>query len=200
MGKRPNYRGDEAHARRARQQGYVARSVFKLEELDKRFQLLRKGQVVLDVGAAPGSWSQYAQKRVGPTGLVLSVDLKEITAPLSGVVVQQDARDVREEQLAEWTGGRAPPLDLILSDMAPNTTGVPYSDHVNSVELCDIALDLAVRWLRPGGALVCKVFQGPDEAELRGRVKARFGKVKASKPKTTRSNSVEIFFVAQGFR
>ena len=200
MAKRANYLADEALTVRARREGYAARSVYKLQELDKRFRLFRSGQRVLDLGAAPGSWSQFALRRIGQTGLLVSIDLKPITAPLPGaVIVQDDAFAVDMAALDELSAGRAPPFDLILSDMAPDTTGVSLADHVASVELCDRALDLGRTSLVPGGALVVKLFQGEDEAALRSRIKLCFKGIKAVRPKATRSQSVEIFLVATGF-
>jgi len=200
VAKRANYLADEALTVRARREGYAARSVYKLQELDKRFRLFRSGQRVLDLGAAPGSWSQFALRRIGQTGLLVSIDLKPITAPLPGaVIVQDDAFAVDMAALDELSAGRAPPFDLILSDMAPDTTGVSLADHVASVELCDRALDLGRTSLVPGGALVVKLFQGEDEAALRSRIKSCFKGIKAVRPKATRSQSVEIFLVATGF-
>lgn len=200
MAKRANYRGDEALAARARREGYAARSVYKLEELDKRFRLLRPGQRVLDLGAAPGSWSQFVLRRLRGKGLLVSIDLKPITAALPGaVVLQDDVFAVDMAVLDDLSEGRAPPFDLILSDMAPGTTGVTLADHVASVELCDRALELARSSLVKGGTLVVKLFQGEDEAALRSRIKECFKGVKAFKPKATRSQSVEVFLVATGF-
>lgn len=191
----------DAMNRKAKDQGFAARSVFKLEEIDKRFKILRRGNRVLDLGACPGSWSQYALKKIGPGGLLVAVDLNPLRADLPGaVVLTQDAFALEPERLAEVTDGRAPPFEAVISDMAPNTTGVPFRDHVASVELCDRALELACRMLVPGGSFVCKVFQGEDEPALRQRIKAKFDAVKALKPKGTRSRSVEIFLVATGFR
>jgi 23S rRNA (uridine2552-2'-O)-methyltransferase len=201
VGRRADYTSEEARAKRARQLGYAARSVFKLEELDLRFRLLRRGDRVLDLGAAPGSWSQYASQRIGARGLLVSVDLKAVGVSLSnGIVRQCDAFELEEAVLEQWTEGRAPPFDVVLSDMAPDTTGALLVDHVASVELCDHALALAARWLRPGGHFVCKVFQGEDEPALRKRIQALFKKLKAVRPKGTRAQSREIFLVAQGRR
>ncbi len=201
MAKRADYTGSDAGARRARKEGFAARSVYKLDEIDRRFSLLRRGMSVLDLGACPGSWSQYALRKVGSSGLVVAVDKRELDVALSpAVVLQADVFTLDEETVREATGGRAPPFDIIVSDMAPRTTGVPFSDHVASVELCDRALDLALGWLKPGGSFVCKVFQGEDEPGLRQRIKQRFGRVKALKPDGTRKQSVEHFLVGTGFR
>ncbi|MCO4772332.1 MAG: RlmE family RNA methyltransferase [Deltaproteobacteria bacterium] len=199
-GKGNTWGSGDAFNRKAKDKGFAARSVFKLEELDKRFKLLRPGDRVLDLGACPGSWSQYALRRVGRGGLLVSVDLQPISVSLPGaVVLQEDVFALEPEALAEHTEGRAPPFDAVISDMAPATTGVPFRDHVASVELCDRALGLASRMLVPGGVFVCKVFQGEDEPELRNRIRARFSTLKSLKPKGTRSRSVEIFLVGLGY-
>lgn len=201
MAKRADYTGADARARLARKEGFAARSVYKLEEIDRRFGLLRSGGSVLDLGACPGSWSQYALKKVGRQGLVVAVDKRELDVSLPGaVVLHADAFALEDELVLEATDGRAPPFDAVVSDMAPKTTGVPFSDHVRSVELCDRALELACRWLKPGGTFVCKVFQGEDEPALRARIKQKFGRVKALKPEGTRKRSVEHFLVGTGFR
>ena len=198
MGRRKtDYTGNETRSRQAREAGFAARSVFKLEELDRRFSLLSRGDRVLDLGACPGSWSQFAQRRIGRDGVLVAIDLQPIGVSLPGAtVLQGDAFELSEEELPEGV----PPFDVILSDMAPNTTGVPLADHVASVDLCDRALALATTWLRPGGHLVCKVFQGEDEPGLRTRIKARFTQLKSVKPKGTRSRSRETFLVGLGFR
>lgn len=201
MAKRADYSGRDAGAQRAKREGFAARSVYKLDEIDRRFQLLRRGMSVLDLGACPGSWSQYAVQRVGPAGLVVAVDKRTLDVSVApAVVLHCDAFALEEDAVRAATGGRAPPFDVVVSDMAPRTTGVPFSDHVASVELCDRALDLALGWLKPGGAFVCKVFQGEDEPGLRARIKARFGRVKALKPEGTRKQSVEHFLIGTGFR
>ena len=198
MGKRAGYRG-EARTRQAREQGYAARSVFKLEEIDRRFGVLRSGGKVLDLGAAPGSWSQFAARKVGPSGLVVAVDLKPLSVQAPGVVViTGDAFELDREQVEELTEGRAPLFDVLVSDMAPATSGVALSDHVASVELCDRALVLARDWVCFGGHFVCKVFQGEDEPALRERLRASFSRVKAIRPRGSRAQSKEIFLVGLG--
>lgn len=201
MARPSDYTAQDPHARRARAEGFAARSVYKLEEIDRRHRLVRAGQRVLDLGAAPGSWSQWLLPRLGTHGLLVSVDLQPIDVPLPGaLVLQRDVFELDDQAVAEATEGRAPPFDLVVSDMAPSTTGVPLADHVASIELCDRALDAAARWLRPGGAFVCKVFQGEDEPALRKRVQARFQKVSSLKPEATRARSVEMFLVGVGRR
>jgi len=195
--RKPDYTGGDAGSRRAREQGYAARSVFKLEEIDRRTQLLRRGARVLDLGACPGSWSQYALQKIGDQGILVAVDRQEIGVSLPGAtVIHGDAFALEIDQLPDGV----PPFDVVLSDMAPKTTGVPFADHVRSVELCDHALLLADRWLDRGGHFVCKVFEGEDEPGLRKRVQERYAKLRTIKPKGTRSSSREIFLVGLGKR
>ncbi len=200
MGRNP-YVGD-ARSREAREKGYPARSVFKLEEIDRRFKVLRQGQAVLDLGCAPGSWSLYAAKRVGGRGLVLGLDLQacEVSAPPQLTLVEADAWDVGEDRLRELTGGRCPPFDTVISDMAPRTTGIKSSDHAASMDLCARALDVARAFLAPGGGFVVKAFEGAELKAFENEVRGEFERVKRLKPKGTRSRSVEVFLVAQGRR
>lgn len=196
MGRRAaDYTAGEARSREARRQGFAARSVFKLEELDRRFGLFRRGDRVLDLGACPGSWSQYALGRIGARGLLVAVDLASIGVTLPGATVLQ--ADVFALEAGDLPEG-VPPFDVVLSDMAPSTTGVSLADHVASIELCDRALVLAVQWLKPGGNFVCKVFQGEDEPALRERVRRRFAKLSCVRPKGTRSQSREAYLVGLG--
>lgn len=194
--KKNPYVGD-ARSKQARERGYPARSVFKLEEIDRRLHLLRRGMTVLDLGCAPGSWALYAARRVGRDGLVLGIDLQacELDARPPLIVVQGDATELGEDGLRAHTAGRCPPFDVALSDMAPRTTGVRAADHAASMELCDTALALALDTLRPGGAFVAKAFEGPDLQDLERRVREGFGKVRRIKPRGTRARSVEIFLV-----
>ncbi len=190
-------RRPDHYTRRAKASGFAARSVFKLEEIDKRTRLLRRGLRVLDLGCAPGSWTQYAAGKVGRGGRVVGIDRRaiEFAAPqvttLVGDIFETDA-----ERFFEAGGGR---FDVVLSDMAPDTTGDRFTDHVRSVELCRRALYLADTLLERGGAFVCKVFEGGDVPELVDEIRPRYGKLKRIKPKSTRSESVELFIVAQGF-
>lgn len=188
----------DTFAKRAQREGFRARSVYKLEEIDKRTQLFRSGQAVLDLGCAPGSWLQYASRRVGKKGRVLGIDLQAV-APLPAAnvkILQRDAFNIEADELVELGG----PFDVVISDMAPATTGNRLTDHVRSMELCQRALRVALRGLKPGGAFVCKAFEGPDLNDLAAEIKPHFKKVRRIKPKATRKESVELFFVAQGFK
>ncbi len=188
MGKR---RQDE-YGKRARREGYPARSVYKLEEIDRRTQLLSRGQRVLDLGAAPGSWTLYAAKKVGPKGSVLSIDLQpmELATPKH---VELRCGDVRE---ADVQG----PFDVVLSDMAPKTSGQRAADQFHSFELYSMALEIAARTLRLGGAFVGKIFQGAEFEEARTATRAVFEKVRIIQPKATRSESYEVFLIGLGRR
>ncbi len=183
--------------REAKAKGYRSRAAFKLLEIDRRKGLLRRGASVLDCGAAPGSWLQIAAERVGPQGRVVGVDLKAIDpAGLPAWVTLVEA-DLREMGLAQL-GGR--PFDLVLSDMAPDTTGDPSGDQARSARLVNELLDRLGEWLRPGGSLVYKVFEGGDYPPLLRRTTSLFARAKGFKPPASRAESVEMFVIAEGFR
>lgn len=180
---------------RAKQENYPARSVYKLQEIEKQFSLFRPGQTVIDLGAAPGSWTQFASKKVGDKGRVLAVDLNEAGTSLPGNVLffQDDAFEPGPE-LARAIEEHAP-FDLVISDMAPKTTGINFTDQVRSLELCERALEVADLWLKPGGHLVVKIFQGPDVKAFTDSLRPRFARVKTFKPKSSRAESKEIFII-----
>jgi 23S rRNA (uridine2552-2'-O)-methyltransferase len=180
----------------ARQQGFRSRAAFKLLELDDRFKLITKASRVIDLGAAPGGWAQVALQR-GATRVV-GVDLLAIE-PISGATLIQGDFTAPEmpERLAELMGG---PADLVLSDMAPNTTGHAATDHIRIMGLAELALHFALGALAPGGAFVAKVFQGGSEKEMLLPMKQRFASVKHAKPPASRKESSELYVVAQGFR
>ena len=182
----------------AKAKGYRSRAAFKLKELDLRFHLLKRGARVLDLGAAPGGWSQVAAERVGEAGKVLAADLLEME-PIAGVDFQQcDLLDAEAPALLKRAlGGGA---DLVLSDMAAPTTGHRETDHIRTLALFEAALDLAEEVLKPGGAFVGKVFRGGATDKLLARVKKRFAEVKHVKPPASRQESVELYLVALGFK
>jgi 23S rRNA (uridine2552-2'-O)-methyltransferase len=183
---------------KAKREGYAARSAYKLEEIDRRQRLLRRGQRVLDLGCAPGSWLQYAAERVGAEGRVLGVDLQPVTArlPPQARAMEADAFQVAPEALLE--DGML--FDGVLSDLAPKTTGIPSADAARSAELVLRALELARRTVKPGGFLLAKAFQGARLAELRAAFGAAFERVSIEKPKASRAESVEIFLLGRGLR
>jgi 23S rRNA (uridine2552-2'-O)-methyltransferase len=180
------YNPRDHYFKKAKDENYAARSVFKLEEIDKKFKLFKPQQVVLDLGASPGSWSQYASQKIGAQGRVLGVDLKAVTVNLKNAVfIQADLRDLQLEEIFKEHGFQ-PPFDLVLSDMAPNTTGIRFTDQARSMELCELALDVACRFLKPGGHFVCKLFHSDDFVKLRGEIKKHFQRFEAVKPDSTR--------------
>jgi 23S rRNA (uridine2552-2'-O)-methyltransferase len=189
------YNPRDHYFKKAKQENFAARSVFKLEEIDKKFRLFKPGQKVLDLGASPGSWSQYSSKMVGETGHVLGVDLSPVTVKLKNAVfIQADLRDLNLEEIFKEHGFE-PPFDLVLSDMAPKTTGIRMTDQARSMELCELALDVARRFLKKDGHFVCKLFHSDDFAKLRNEIKNSFQKFEAVKPDSTRKISKEIFLV-----
>ncbi len=183
--------------RLAKEEGYRSRAAYKLIDIDDRKRLLRRGYRVLDAGAAPGSWSQVAAARVGDRGEVVAVDLKEINRSGYPSNVQCLRADLRQIQLHD-IGGR--PFDVVLSDMAPDTTGDPAGDGFRSARLCHELLDRCVEWLRPGGHLAMKVFEGGEYPELLKRAGRMFGEAKGYKPRASRAESVEMFVVCLDFR
>lgn len=186
------YKKADTWTKAAKAQGYPARSVFKLEEIDRRVRLLRPGQRVLDLGAAPGSWSMYALKRIGTSGKLLAIDLSEISTPLgaNAIVVRGDALSLSTEELKIFA-----PYDVVLSDMAPNTTGSKVADQARSFELLMRAVEIAKALGAPGSAFVGKIFMSADFEEARKAMRALFDEVRVIRPEGTRTNSTEIFLV-----
>ena len=190
-------RVDDYWSRKARREQYPARSVFKLEEVDRKYGLLKPGHRVLDLGCHPGSWTLYASGRVGPGGEVVGVDLKPTPGNFAENtrVIQGDVLSMPRDEL--FAGGR---FDVILSDMAPQTSGIRATDQARSVELVRVAFALAREGLRPGGSLYFKIFEGPDAAEIFKGAAEAFAGVRRIKPRSSRSFSSEYFGLAQGFK
>jgi 23S rRNA (uridine2552-2'-O)-methyltransferase len=186
------YKRPDAFTKAAKAQGYPARSVFKLEEIDRRVRLLRQGQRVLDLGAAPGSWSMYAAQKIGGNGKLLAVDLSEIGVSLgpNATFKRGDALSLANEDLALFA-----PYDVVLSDMAPSTTGSKIADQARSFELFMRAVAVADALCAPGGSFVGKIFMSEDFVKARDGVRAIFDEVRTIKPEGTRSSSVEVFLV-----
>jgi 23S rRNA (uridine2552-2'-O)-methyltransferase len=186
----------DPYVHKARAQGYRSRSAYKLTEIAEKDRLLRPGMAVVDLGAAPGGWSQVLAERVGPQGRVVSVDLLEM-APLAGVTLIRG--DVREEevlgQLDAALGGTPP--DLVVSDMAPNLSGVAATDQARSIALCEIALEFARARLKPRGALLLKVFQGGGYPEFLAAMRAAFDEVASRKPGASRDSSSEMYLLGR---
>jgi 23S rRNA (uridine2552-2'-O)-methyltransferase len=190
-------RHDPAYVR-AKRESFAARAIYKLEELDRSFRLLGPGRHVLDLGCWPGSWLQYASQRVGDHGVVVGIDLKPVTLALPGHVETMTA-DVHTLDPAVLIG-RWPPFDVVLSDMAPHTTGDRRSDQWRSEELFLRALAVSVEVLRPGGHFAAKVFQGERFRELIDLVRARFQSCKPVRPQATRAQSSEQYVIGRGLR
>jgi 23S rRNA (uridine2552-2'-O)-methyltransferase len=197
MTRRANpYQKPDHRTREAKAAGFPARSVFKLEEIDTRARILRQGQHVLDLGASPGSWMLYASQKVGKAGRVLAIDLKplETALPANATFVLGDAFALDAGEAGPM--GALAPYDVVLSDMAPNTTGNRNADQARSFDLFMRALEVAGRLLKPGGAFVGKIFMGEDLPKARAEVRRLFGGERLIRPEGTRSVSYEIFVVA----
>ena len=191
------YEKADARTQAAKAQGFPARSVFKLEEIDRRVKLLRGGQKVLDLGAAPGSWSLYASQKVGTGGRVLAIDLQPIQQgfPPNVKVVQGDALTLDNSELAAFA-----PYDVVLSDMAPNTSGTKVRDQAYSFELCMRALDVAFALGKPGSHFVAKIFMSNDFQAARKVAGERYERVQVIRPEGTRAVSSEVFIVGMGLK
>jgi 23S rRNA (uridine2552-2'-O)-methyltransferase len=192
------YRKGDAHTRAAKAMGYGARSVFKLKEIDSRLRLLKQNQHVLDLGAAPGSWSTFACERVGKHGRVVAIDLQSIdkALPSQWIGIQGDAFDTKHD--TEGPIAEHAPYDVVLSDMAPNTTGDKSTDQYRSFEVFTRAVDMALRMLKPGGHFVGKIFMSGHFPEARESLRGHFDKVRTLRPEAVRSVSYEVFLVGIG--
>ena len=189
------YNKRDHYYHKAKEDNFAARSIYKLEEIDQKFKIIKSGMKVLDLGAAPGSWSQYLSQKVGENGKVLGVDLIEIGLSLTNTVfIHADLRDLNLDQIF-LENGFDPCFDGVFSDMAPKTTGIRVTDQARSMELCELALNVADRFLKPGGNFVCKFFHSEDFEELRKQIQTRFGRTEVLRPKSTRKESKEIFLI-----
>jgi 23S rRNA (uridine2552-2'-O)-methyltransferase len=187
--------------RLAKEEGYLSRAAYKLTEIDDRKRILRRGDLVLDCGSSPGSWLQVAAKRVGANGFVVGVDLKPPATSFREPNIKVIQGDFTAIDPAELTRGLPRSrFDVVLSDMAPGTTGDPFSDHHGSARLCEALLDRAPLLLRPGGNLVMKVFEGETYPDLLKRFTSLFEQGKGFKPKASRDESVEMYLVGQSYR
>ena len=196
MAKRDTW--EDHYTRRARSEKWLARSVYKLEEIDKKYKLIRQGYRVLDLGCSPGSWSQYCLKKIGPQGHVVGVDL-EGPAPLSAPsfrFIEGDILELDPRWLAEEIG----PRDLVISDMAPKTTGIKVADASRSLELGNRALEIASIILKKEGHLLCKVFQGEDQKTFKQEFGRCFDQMRLIRPSAVRKKSKEIYFLGLRFK
>lgn len=189
---------NDPYVHAAKSKGYRSRAAFKLIELDSKFHFLKKGARVLDLGAAPGGWTQVAAQRIGETGHIVAIDILEME-PMPGVeIFHADLTDPEiPAQLKQALRGAA---DVVLSDMAASTTGHRATDHLRTIALLEAAVDLAEDVLKPGGIFIGKAFQGGATGDLLARIKKSFRDVKHVKPPASRAESVEFYLIAQGFK
>jgi len=194
----------DVFARRAASEGLVSRAHFKLEQLDQRFRLFRPGMIVLELGAAPGGWTRYVADRVAgknDSGHVIAVDFRPITAPGLVTLIEGEAGTAEidakiAQALADAAGGE-PACDLVISDMAPNISGVRAADQAAAMHLADLASENATRYLKKGGHLIVKMFQGEGVDEWMTQQRLHFKKCQLVKPKASRSDSREVFALCQ---
>jgi 23S rRNA (uridine2552-2'-O)-methyltransferase len=189
---------NDPYVARAKREGYRSRAAYKLAEIDDKFHLLKPGGRVVDLGAAPGGWSEIAARKVGPTGRVVALDILEMK-PIAGIdFLHLDFLDhTAPAKLKALLGGRA---DVVLSDMAANATGHRRTDHLRIMALAEAAALFAREVLAPGGSFLCKVLQGGTESGLLAELKRDFETVKHVKPPASRSDSAELYLLAKGFR
>lgn len=189
------YNPKDFYFKKAKERNFAARSVFKLEELDQRFRIFKPGYKVLDLGCAPGSWTQYAVQKIGTHGFVLGIDLQKVNLAFTNAkLVQGDAFD--ENVLAQlMTESKIEKFDVVMSDMAPKTTGIRDQDQQRSFDLCVRALDVAKRTLRPGGVFIVKFFQSGLYDEYMKMFKPLFVRTELMRPKSTRKQSYEIYII-----
>lgn len=197
MARKNPYAKPDAFAKKAKDAGFPARSVYKLEEIDRRVRLFRQGMRVLDLGASPGSWMLYAAQKIGPSGKVLGVDLKPLNTalPPHATFLLGDALSLENAALATYA-----PYDVVLSDMAPGTTGNRMADQAKSYELFMRALAVAATLVVPGGAFVGKIFMGGDLPAARVELRKHFETERLIRPEGTRSVSYEIFVIGMSRR
>jgi 23S rRNA (uridine2552-2'-O)-methyltransferase len=188
----------DPYVARAQREGYRSRAAFKLIEIDDKYRLLKQGARVIDLGAAPGGWSEIAAKRIGPTGRIVALDILDFK-PMTGVeFLKLDFLDASApDRLKEMLGGNA---DVVLSDMAANTTGHRKTDHLRIMALAEAAAYFAREVLNNGGIFLCKVLQGGTESALLAALKRDFETVKHVKPPASRTDSAELYLLAKGFR
>lgn len=194
------YNPKDYYFKKAKTKNYAARSIFKLEEMDQKFKILKPGHQVLDLGAAPGSWSQYCSERIGPKGLVVGIDLQPIYLSLSNALfitanIQEcfNSEFLKKEPIQKG-------FDIVLSDMAPKTSGIHLADQAKSIQLCELALQISIKTLKSHGHFICKLFHSEEFIPFRQKLSCIFKKVAVLRPKSTRKGSKEIFFIALQFQ
>lgn len=189
------YQKKDFYHQKAKKEGFVARSAYKLQEIQAKFRIIRNGAKVLDLGCSPGAWVQVALPLVGANGVVVGVDLEAMGMKSPRFrFMHRDAFTLEASDLPEA------PFDVILSDMAPKTSGVKIRDHALSVELCLHALEVARKFLKPGGSVVLKLFEGEDLAKVKAAMEAGYQSVKMFRPQSTRQASFEVYLIGTGKR
>lgn len=190
---------NDAYVKRAQRDGYRARAAYKLIEIDDRDHLIRPGMTIVDLGSAPGSWSQVAVQRLKGQGKVIALDLLEMS-PIPGIqFIQGDFREQTVlDQLETALDGK--PVDLVIADMAPNISGISHVDQANAMYLTELALDFSYKWLKPGGQFLVKVFNGSGFEEIVRNMRQGFDKVATRKPKASRDRSSEVYLLGSGRR
>jgi len=190
---------NDPYVKQAKLDGFRSRAVYKIQEIDENLKLFAPGQKIVDLGAAPGSWCQYIVKKVGGKASIVGVDLLPIKPIEHCQFVEGDfTEDDVLEQMLRLLGGDK--MDIVLSDMAPNSTGHTKTDHIRIMYMLELALDFAIENLKPGGTFICKVLRGGTERELLDAAKKHFEKVKHFKPEASREESTEMYLIATGFR
>jgi len=188
---------NDPYVQRAKREGYRSRAAYKLQEIARTDRIIAPGMTVVDLGATPGGWSQVAAERVGPRGKVIAVDLLQMAALRGVVFIQGDFRE--DETVARLEAElHGTIVDLVLSDMAPNMSGIGVADQARVVYLAELALDFAVKWLKPEGNFLVKTFQGVGFPELREAIRGHFRQVLTRKPQASRVRSSEIYLLGKG--
>lgn len=190
---------NDEFVQKARKLGYRSRARFKLEEIDARDHLLKAGLVVVDLGAAPGGWAEYAAERVGPKGTVIALDILPMD-PIPGVVaLLADFTELPALDMLASAIGEGSRVDLVISDMAPNISGISVSDQPKAMYLAELALEFAIQSLKPGGSFLTKVFQGEGFDSYLKQLRQQFKSVASRKPKASRARSREMYLLAKGY-
>ena len=181
--------------KKAKKENYPARSIYKLQEIDKKFNIFRKGYKILDLGASPGSWTLYAKQKIGIKGIVIAIDLNKLKiSPTNGILFYQTDVLSKNQEIEKILKDHFP-FNVVLSDMAPKTTGIKITDQSRSLELAKTALKIALTYLKEKGHFIVKIFNSPDILEFKENMNKIFYSVKTFKPKSSRSESKEIYLI-----
>lgn len=192
------YNPRDAYFHKAKREGYPARSVYKLEEIDKRHKLIKPGARILDLGASPGSWLKYCLNKIGPDGRIVAIDLEEpsLSLPAQVFFIKGDIFKIEMSEIKNKVGS----FDLVLSDMAPHTSGIKETDQARSLALASRAIEIGKNLLKEGGAILVKIFESGEIAGVKNDLTSVFSKVKLERPEATRKGSREIYLLGMGFK